>query len=251
MTFRSHRFIAVLAAAAVVLTVSATATATAAHAQGEVSTPAIIYNGNDTDIAVQGPDDSLVFYWVVDGTTDWHTETVAGDDTTYSAPSMILEGNDIDIAAEGAGGDLRFYWATIGTGTWHPETVGAGGSTFSAPSMIQQGGDIDIAVDRAVHITLGSSVQLRLNLSVYRLKLSRTVPSFSCQPCTVFTRRPSRWNGSVSEMATAASRDGALRMATPLPSHSSPSILAPDRNKLPFFSCASSQRMCSRIWGAR
>lgn len=35
-------------------------------------------NGNVVDIAAEGPDNSLLLYWAVSGTTTWHPETVAG-----------------------------------------------------------------------------------------------------------------------------------------------------------------------------
>ena len=92
--------------------------ATAAQAAASTG-PSLILNGSNTDIAVQGPNDSLTFYWANDGSPTWKPETVAGSGTTYSAPSMILDGSTINIAAMGKGNSLDFYWATIGTGTWH------------------------------------------------------------------------------------------------------------------------------------
>jgi hypothetical protein len=85
VTLRKHRTISVLAAVAVIMTCGATA-AQAAEDPG----PSIILNGSTTDIAVQGPNDSLDFYWAYNGGTTWYEETVAGPGTTFSAPSMIL-----------------------------------------------------------------------------------------------------------------------------------------------------------------
>jgi len=116
--------------------------ATAAQAAATTG-PSITLNGDYTDIAVQGPNDSLKFYWAADGSTTWTAETVAGSGTTYSAPSMLVNGNTVDIAVQGPNDSLDFYWATIGTGTgtgtWHPETVAGSGTTYSAPSMIVNG----------------------------------------------------------------------------------------------------------------
>jgi hypothetical protein len=86
--------------------------------------PSMIQNGNSVNIAAQGPDHTLRFYWAVNGTATWHPETVAGPGTTYSAPSMIQNGNSVNITAQGPAATLRFYWAVNGTATWHPETVG-------------------------------------------------------------------------------------------------------------------------------
>ena len=61
--------------------------------------PSMTVNGNSVNIAIQGPHNSLKFYWAVDGTNTWTPQTVAGSGTTYSAPSMILDGSTINIAA--------------------------------------------------------------------------------------------------------------------------------------------------------
>ena len=39
--------------------------------------PAMTVNHGSVNIAVQGPNDSLLFYWAVNGTSTWHAETVA------------------------------------------------------------------------------------------------------------------------------------------------------------------------------
>ena len=39
--------------------------------------PSMTVNGNSVNIAIQGPHNSLKFYWAVNGTATWHPETVA------------------------------------------------------------------------------------------------------------------------------------------------------------------------------
>ena len=38
----------------------------------------MIVTGNTIDIAAEGPDNSLDFYWAAIGTGTWHSEVVAG-----------------------------------------------------------------------------------------------------------------------------------------------------------------------------
>src|SRR5580698_222856 len=92
----AFRIISSLAAAAALMLGGATA----AHAT-DSTTPSMITTANTIDIAVQGPNDSLVFYWAYDGTSTWTAETVAGPGTAFSAPSMILNGNTIAISVMG------------------------------------------------------------------------------------------------------------------------------------------------------
>ena len=85
-------------------------------------------NHGSVNIAIQGPMNSLKFYWAVNGTPTWHPETVAGIGSTFSAPSMTVNGNSVNISAVGPQDRLKFYWAANGTPTWHPETVAGKGS---------------------------------------------------------------------------------------------------------------------------
>jgi len=63
--------------------------------------PAMNVDGNSVNIAVQGPTNSLKFFYAVNGTSTWHAETVAKNNTTYSAPAMVVDGNSVNIAAQG------------------------------------------------------------------------------------------------------------------------------------------------------
>ncbi|HEX2746318.1 MAG TPA: hypothetical protein VHN16_18220 [Streptosporangiaceae bacterium] len=109
----ASRIVAVLAVAVMI------GGATAAQAAASTG-PSIALNGDYTNIAVQGPNDSLKFYQAVDGSSTWNAETVAGSGTTYSAPSMILNGDNVNIAAMGEDNSLDCYAATVGMDNWDP-----------------------------------------------------------------------------------------------------------------------------------
>jgi hypothetical protein len=90
-------------------------------------------------IAIEGPDNSLDFYWQAFGTTPgstpWREEVVAGPGTTFSAPSVSTADNSTVIVAQGASNSLDFYWQSYGTTTWSSEMVAGPATTFSPPSI--------------------------------------------------------------------------------------------------------------------
>jgi len=71
--FRRRLAAVTVAVAAAVLTAASTLTPALA-----ATGPAMTVNHGSVNIAVQGPHDSLRFYWAVNGTSTWHAETVAG-----------------------------------------------------------------------------------------------------------------------------------------------------------------------------
>src|SRR6516225_904426 len=85
---------ALSAGAVAVFAVAAAAPAIASTA------PSMNTVGNDTNIAVQGPNHSLHFYWAINGVAGWNPEKVAGAGTTFSAPAMTNNGDTVDIAVE-------------------------------------------------------------------------------------------------------------------------------------------------------
>ena len=109
------------------------------------SAPSVAQVGNQTVIAAQGPNDTLVFYWQPIGSGTWNPEQVAGPGTTSSAPSVAQVGNQTVIAAQGPNDTLVFYWQPIGSGTWNPEQVAGPGTTSSAPSVAHVGNQTVIA----------------------------------------------------------------------------------------------------------
>jgi hypothetical protein len=75
-------------------------------------------NNGVVNIAVNGPDHSLMFYSAANGTSDWHAETVLPAVTTFSAPSIVVAGNEVYIAFEALLNELAVAWAVNGSPTW-------------------------------------------------------------------------------------------------------------------------------------
>src|ERR1700678_3825409 len=57
----------IVAFLAVAVMIGGATAAQAAASTGPFTGPSVMLNGNDTDIAVQGPNDSLTFYYAADG----------------------------------------------------------------------------------------------------------------------------------------------------------------------------------------
>jgi len=139
-----RRWRSVVAVAAATLALNAAGPLPAALATVFPS-PSMTANNGSVNIAIQGPHNSLLFYWATNGTTAWHTETVAGAGSTFNSPAMAVNGNTVNIAAQGPNDTLLFYWATTGTSTWHEETVAGPGSTTYTPSIVINGNTVNIA----------------------------------------------------------------------------------------------------------
>ena len=120
---------------------------TAAMTPAVASTgPSIAETATGANIAVQGPNHSLMFYWAANaGPTVWHKETVAGAGTTYSAPSIAETSTGVNITAAGPNHSLQFYWAAnAGPTVWTAETVAGKGTTYSAPSIAETSTGVNI-----------------------------------------------------------------------------------------------------------
>jgi len=144
---RSRRWLAGVLGAAAAMVLTAAFTVTPALAE-DFAGPAMLVNGNDVDIAVPGPNNSLEFYYQQNGVAGWNTEQVAGAETTFSAPSMAVDGDYVDIAVEGPDDSLVLYYSALnGTGTWHSDQVTGPGTTFSAPSIAISGGNVEIVAN--------------------------------------------------------------------------------------------------------
>jgi hypothetical protein len=142
---RRWRTVVAVAAAAVALTAAGPLPAALAYV---APSPSMTANHGAVNIAVQGPNHSLLFYWATNGTATWHTETIAGAGSTFSAPSMAVNGNTVNVAALGPHNTLTFYWAFDGTATWHPETVAGGVNRSSTPSMAVDGNTFYVTASR-------------------------------------------------------------------------------------------------------
>jgi hypothetical protein len=107
----------------------------------------------EADIAVEGPDNSLLYYHATPG-APWTGEQVAADNTTFSPPSIYVRDvapeGEADIVAEGPDHSLYYEWARVG-GSWNRDEVAAPGSTYSAPSIfvrsVDPASEADIAAE--------------------------------------------------------------------------------------------------------
>jgi hypothetical protein len=80
----------------------------------------------EADIAVEGPGNSLMYYWTTPGSPVYHL-VEAGDGTTYSAPSIYVQtSGEAYLAVQGPGGALRYYTAPPGSQTFSATTIAAG-----------------------------------------------------------------------------------------------------------------------------
>jgi len=109
----------------------------------------------ETDIAVQGPNNELIYYSAAPGST-WNSTIIAPAGTTYSTPALAVRTNgEADIVAQGQNNNLVYYHAVPGSG-WSANVIAPAGTAFSAPAIaIRSDGLADIVVQ-------GSNNQLLL-----------------------------------------------------------------------------------------
>jgi hypothetical protein len=82
--FRRRPAAALVAVTAGVLTAAGTLTPALA-----ATGPSMDINGNDVNIAVQGPDNSLMLYWAVNGSSTWNSETMTGTAAQRPSPARM------------------------------------------------------------------------------------------------------------------------------------------------------------------
>jgi hypothetical protein len=117
------------------------------------SGPSLIEAGCDTfspglclqyfDIAVQGPDNTLVDYHQ-DDNNNWGSSTVAGDGTTEQAPRISYGNGNVHIATQGADHALDYYW--LDGSTWTEQSIPGANLAYGSPSIDDANGSTDIAV---------------------------------------------------------------------------------------------------------
>ena len=109
------------------------------------SAPAIARTGTATEIAATGTDDSLWFYWNIDGTPNWGTRQIAGPSQAHGTPAIVADNNSTEVAVIAPDASLWFYWIINGTTTWHPEEVSGPGTVWGGVAMTHSYGGIQIA----------------------------------------------------------------------------------------------------------
>ena len=107
-------------------------------------------SGTGTEVAYEGPGNSLGFSYNIDGQKNWNPSTIPGPGT-YSAPAIVRDSTGTYVTAEGPGHQLEFYSnvdPTNPTNTWQQQVIGlSGGTIFSAPSMVEDSGRIYIVAE--------------------------------------------------------------------------------------------------------
>jgi hypothetical protein len=112
------------------------------------SDPSIAVTSTGVDIAAEGPNNTLRFYWAANGSTTWHAQTVATG--IYSDPAIAVTSSGVNITAEGPNNSLMFYWAANGGvwPVWHAETVaGPGTISYFGPSIAETSTGVDITAE--------------------------------------------------------------------------------------------------------
>ena len=114
------------------------------------SAPAMIDNRGYVQVAVEGPNHTLAFWYKPDNSTKWTMQRVAGKNSTYSPPVIVdnTAGN-IEVAAMGPTNSLDYYWQTHGTTTWKGGRIKAPRTTYSTPAIVYNSNDnnTEIAVE--------------------------------------------------------------------------------------------------------
>jgi hypothetical protein len=106
---------------------------------GRSISQAVSPTNNSLNVATQGPNHTLYFFWNVGGT--WFGPLgIGAPGSTWSAPTILAEtgpnAGNFDIAVQGPSNTLDFYWDI--SGTWHgPFEVAAAGTTFSTPGLFE------------------------------------------------------------------------------------------------------------------
>ena len=60
--------------------------------------PAIARTSTATEIAATGQDDSLWFYWNIDGTPNWGSHQIAGPWLACGTPAITADANSTEVA---------------------------------------------------------------------------------------------------------------------------------------------------------
>jgi len=97
--------------------------------------PAMARTGTATEIAATGTDDSLWFYWNIDGTPTWGSHQIAGPSLAVGTPAIVADASSTDVAYIAPDASLWFYWIINGTTAWHPEEVSGPGTVWGGVAM--------------------------------------------------------------------------------------------------------------------
>jgi hypothetical protein len=108
------------------------------------SAPAMTRTSTATEIAATGQDDSLWFFWNIDGSPNWGSHEIVGPSLAYGTPAITADDNSTEVAFIAPDASLWFYWIINGTTTWHAEEVSGPGTVWGGVAMTHSYGGIQI-----------------------------------------------------------------------------------------------------------
>jgi|SRR5580704_1136617 hypothetical protein len=109
------------------------------------SAPAMARTSGATEMAATGTDNSLWFYWNIDGTPNWGSHQIVGPSLAYGTPAIVADDSSTEVAFIAPDASLWFYWIINGTTAWHPEEVSGPGTVWGGVAMTHSYGGIQIA----------------------------------------------------------------------------------------------------------
>jgi hypothetical protein len=109
------------------------------------SAAAIARTSTATEIAATGTDNSLWFYWNIDGTPTWGSHQIVGPSLAYGTPAIVADNNSTEVAFIAPDASLWFFWIINGTTAWHEELVSGPGTIWGGVAMTHSYGGIQIA----------------------------------------------------------------------------------------------------------
>jgi ligand-binding SRPBCC domain-containing protein len=106
--------------------------------------------GSWTDVAVQGPNNTLNYWYTPDGSGQWYAFPVPGSNIAYSAPTLVRGATWTDVAVQGPNNTLNYWYTPDGSGQWYSFPVPGSNTAYSAPTLVRgtnaQGSWTDVAV---------------------------------------------------------------------------------------------------------
>jgi Phosphate-induced protein 1 conserved region len=98
----------------------------------------VVRSSGEADVVVQGPKNSLLYYYANPG-EQWNVTQIAGAGTTFSAPAIVVrsaaESYEADVVVQGPNNSLLYYYADPGK-QWNVTQIAGAGTTFSAPAIV-------------------------------------------------------------------------------------------------------------------
>ena len=106
---------------------------------------------DEVDVVLQGPNNELLYYFLLSGGNWVESFTIAPGNTIApagsisSAPAIFVRSSgEADVVAQGPNGELLYYWAWPGT-NWNTHAIAPAGSISSPPAIfVRTSGEADV-----------------------------------------------------------------------------------------------------------